>query len=100
MAGGLPGDVPVPQTVAATPVEGEPNQVRIVWIGGACDAVTRFMIRPDGRTIDMASESRAGDAPCILIGIFRGIVLTFDRAVEVADVEIVERSPEEPAPSP
>jgi hypothetical protein len=48
----------------------------------------------------MATEPRAGDTPCILIGIFRGIVLTFDRPVDVADVEIVERSPEEPAPSP
>jgi hypothetical protein len=100
MAGGLPGDVQAPQTVAATPVEGEPNQVRIVWVGGICDAVTRFVIRPDGRTIEMATEPTAGDTPCILIGIFRGIVLTFDRRVEVEDVEIVERSPEEPAPSP
>ncbi|HSL32497.1 MAG TPA: hypothetical protein VK871_02545, partial [Candidatus Limnocylindrales bacterium] len=100
MAGGWPGDVPAPQDVAATPVEGEPNQARIGWVGGACDAVTRFVIRPDGRTIEMATEPRAGDTPCILIGIFRGIVLTFDRRVEIADVEIVERSPEESAPSP
>jgi hypothetical protein len=97
-AGSWPANVPLPGTVEATTVDGQPNQVRIGWVGGACDTETRFTIHPDGRTIDMVTEGSPGF--CILVGILRGVVLTFDEPTSAAEIEIVARSPGEVSPAP
>ena len=52
VAPGTPSDVPTPgNDVAVSQVAGQPNEIRLSWVGGVCDWPMRFTIRPDGRTI-------------------------------------------------
>ena len=86
-----PAPTPVRGETWAFAVDGQPNQLRIGWLGGACDGPSRLTIRADGRTIERIAEPRGvgQNQPCILIGIDRGVVLMFDRPVTIDDIEVV-----------
>lgn len=103
VAPGTPSDVPTPgNDVAVSQVANRPNEVRLSWVGGACDGGLRFTIRPDGRTISEAALPWEGETDhfCILAGIPRGLTLTFSEPVPASEVTIVKSSaPSSPAPS-
>jgi hypothetical protein len=102
VAPGTPSDVPTPGSdVAVSQVANRPNEVRLSWVGGACDGGLRFTIRPDGRTISEAALPWEGETDhfCILVGIPRGLTLTFSEPVPASEVTIVKSSaPSSPAP--
>lgn len=61
-----------------------PNELVIRWTGGACDTTWHLDVWAGPGLL-----LRAGDAPpCDAIGIGRGIVVTFDAAVDPAKVEV------------
>jgi hypothetical protein len=103
VAPGTPSDVPTPgNDVAVSQVANRPNEVRLSWVGGACDGGLRFTIRPDGRTISEEALPWEGETDhfCILVGIPRGLTLTFSEPVPASEVTIVKSSaPSSPAPS-
>ena len=100
---GTPSDVPTPgNDVAVSQLAGQPNAIRLSWVGGVCDGPMRFTIRPDGRTIFQEALPREGETDhfCILLGISRSLTLTFSEPVPASEVEIVKVSAREsPAPS-
>ena len=72
VAPGTPSDVPTPgNDVAVSQVAGQPNEIRLSWVGGVCDGPMRFTIRPDGRTIFEEALPWEGDRGrfCIAVGI-------------------------------
>jgi hypothetical protein len=87
---------PAPRDISVTQVAGRPNEIRIGWIGGACDGTWWFTIAPDARSIsvDKRPSPTPGESFCILVGILRGVTLTFSEPVSAADIEIVMRPPE------
>jgi hypothetical protein len=88
---GTPSDVPTPgNKVAVSQVAGQPNAIRLSWVGGACDGPVRFTIRPEGRSILVEQLPWDGDAGsfCTLAGIQRGVTLTFSESVPATGVEI------------
>jgi hypothetical protein len=92
VAPGTPSDVPTPgNKVAVSQVAGRPNNIRLSWVGGACDGPVRFTIRSDGRTILVEQRPWEGDTGsfCTLVGIPRSITLDFSEPVPAAEVEIV-----------
>jgi hypothetical protein len=92
VAPGTPSDVPTPgNDVAVSQVAGHANEIRLSWVGGACDGPVRFTIRSDGRTILVEQGPWEGDTGsfCILVGIPRSITLDFSEPVPAAEVEIV-----------
>jgi hypothetical protein len=89
---GTASDVVAPgNDVVVSQAIGRPNEIRLDWVGGACDGPVRFTIRPGGRTIVVEQHSWEGDTYtfCTLAGIPRGITLTFAEPVPAAEVEIV-----------
>jgi hypothetical protein len=92
VAPGTPSDVPTPgNKVAVSQAADHPNEIRLSWVGGACDGSVRFTIRSDGRTILLEQGPWEGDTGsfCTLVGIPRAITLDFSEPVPAAEVEIV-----------
>ena len=87
-------DLP-PYEIRASAVEGEPSQLRIEWIGGACDATLRLTIAADIRTVNATTASGDPDPSisCPIGGSPRGVVLTFDGPVAANEVAVVGDSP-------
>jgi hypothetical protein len=85
----------MPHELRAAAVEGKPDQLRIEWIGGACDGTLRLTIADDVRTVDATTVSGTLDPEmfCPLGGSPRGVVLTFDGPVAANEVAIVGDSP-------
>jgi hypothetical protein len=100
---GTPSDVPTPgNDVAVSQVAGQPNEIRLSWVGGVCDGPMRFTIRPDGRTIFQEAFPSQGDPGriCIAVGISSSLTLAFSGPVPASEVEIVKvPAQESPAPS-
>jgi len=93
--GEWPPDVPTPGSdVSVSQVADRPNEIRLGWVGGACDGPIRFTIRPDGRTIVVENGPPGSGPPeaCILVGIQRGVILTFSAPVPASEIEIVKSS--------
>ncbi len=100
---GTPLDVPTPgNDVAVSQVAGQPNEIRLSWVGGVCDGPMRFTIRLDGRTIFQEALPSGGDPGriCIAVGISRSLTLTFSEPVPASEVEVEKSSaPSSLAPS-
>lgn len=75
--------------VHATAISGRPEQVRIDWLGSACDPPTVMTIKEDRRSIEFTTTDEVVDTGnlCMLGPVPRGVLLTFDgpaRAEEFA----------------
>ena len=70
------------RTTEAIAVEGNPNQVRIGWLGGACDGPTHLTVAEDA-TIIRNTEPSATPGACILIGITRDVVVPPSTSSEI-----------------
>jgi hypothetical protein len=81
-----PGFVPAPDVIQA--VDGQPNAVAIGWVGGACDRQVDIEFRAN--TIPTFTvATRVADGACDLMGVLRGVVITFRGPAEVDRMMIV-----------
>lgn len=62
------------------PEPGDPNSVRLTWLGGLCDERAIVSV-PGVNAISVATEP--GDGPCRAAGVYRSVILTFDEPVDL-----------------
>jgi len=81
--------------VHATAINGRQDQVRIDWLGSACDPPTVMTIEEDGRSIEFATTDEVIDtgSTCMLGGVPRGVLLTFDGPVQAEDFAFAGQPP-------
>lgn len=79
---------PVNQFITAEgrfePVEGQPNAMRLEWLGGACESRVRAVLHGVGELVSLAmqsSRSLGGMLGCVALGVPRSLIVHFDEPI-------------------
>ena len=78
-----------PPWIAAEGVAGQPNDLRVTWMGGACLARIRVAVVGTGERLGIhISEERSpgGMLGCMAVGVGRGLVLHLSKPVDPGKV--------------
>jgi len=79
---------PLAQAITAEgrfePVEGQPNAIRVEWLGGACESHVRAVLHSEGELVTLAmqsSRSLGGMLGCVAAGVARSLIVHFDEPI-------------------